>query len=194
MAHAERALTLPARSEDDPNPAVAAVLAKAKEQVGMIPNMYAGMANVPGLLETYLSGYEKFRGGSTLSAVEQEVVLLAISRANGCDYCVAAHSTLADMAKVPTEITDAIRDGKPLDDEGLDALVRFTTVLVETRGLPSAADLAGFVAAGYSEAAVLDIVLAIGVKTLSNYSNHLLHTPVDDLFAGRAWDESPVEG
>lgn len=188
MAQAERALTLPPRTEDDPDPAVAAVLATAKAKTGMIPNMYARMANVPGLLETYLSGYERFRRGSSFTRVEQEVVLLAISRTNGCTYCMAAHSTLADMARVPTEVTDAIRDGKPVPDDKLDALVRFTSTIVDTRGLPSAAALDDFTAAGYTETDVLQIVLAVSVKTISNYANHLFHTPVDAAFADRVWE------
>lgn len=189
MAQAERALTLPARTENDIDPAVAEVLATAKAQTGRIPNMYARMANVPGLLETYLAGYREFRTASDFSKVEQAVALLAISRANGCTYCMAAHSTLADMAKVPTEVTDAIRDGKPVPEAKLDALARFATTMVESRGLPPTAALDDFLAAGYSETDVLQIVLAIAVKTISNYSNHLFHTPVDEVFAGRTWQE-----
>jgi len=93
VAHAEHRLTLPVRTDSDADPAVAAVLAKAKAQVGRIPNMYARMANVPGLLETYLTGYDAFRSESGLSPAEQETILLAISRANDCGYCMAAHST-----------------------------------------------------------------------------------------------------
>ena len=64
MAHAEYQLTLPARTETDDEAGVAAVLGKAKAQIGMIPNMYGRMANVPGLLETYLTGYGAFRRDS----------------------------------------------------------------------------------------------------------------------------------
>jgi uncharacterized peroxidase-related enzyme len=189
MAHAERPLSLPARTLDDPDPAVAAVLAEAKAKSGMIPNMYARMANVPGLLETYLTGYAAFRSGSGFTAAEQETVLLTISRFNGCTYCVAAHSALADMNKVPAEVTDAIRDGKPIPDERLAALAAFTEVIVERRGLPSAAQVDDFLAAGFTETDILQIVLAVSVKTISNYTNHLFHTPVDPAFAHRAWQE-----
>jgi uncharacterized peroxidase-related enzyme len=188
MAHAEHRLGLPARTEDDPEPAVAAVLQKAKAGIGMIPNMYANMANVPGLLETYLTGYDAFRTGSAFTPTEQEVVLLAISRFNGCTYCVAAHSAGADRARVPAEITDALRAGQPLPDAKLDALATFTTAMVATRGLPRRDDVQAFLDAGYSEADILQILLALAVKTISNYSNHLFHTPVDAVFAHRAWE------
>ncbi|MEV6055848.1 carboxymuconolactone decarboxylase family protein [Streptomyces sp. NPDC052107] len=189
MAHAERPLSLPARTEADPDSAVAAALARAKAQTGMIPNMYARMANVPGLLDTYLSGYNAFRRNSGFTPAEQETVLLTISRVNGCTYCVAAHSALADMNKVPTEVTDALRDGKPLPDARLDALSEFTAVMVESRGLPTAAQVDAFLAAGYAETDILHVLLAVSVKTISNYTNHLFHTPVDEMFAHRAWEE-----
>ncbi|MFD0503443.1 carboxymuconolactone decarboxylase family protein [Streptomyces chiangmaiensis] len=189
MAHAERPLSLPARTLNDQDPAVAEVLAKAKAQTGMIPNMYARMANAPGLLETYLNGYNAFRSGSGFTPAEQETVLLTISRVNGCTYCVAAHSTLADMNKVPAEVTDAIRDGKPLPDARLDALSTFTAAMVEGRGLPTADQVDAFLAAGFAETDILQVVLAVSVKTISNYTNHLFHTPVDKMFADRAWQD-----
>lgn len=188
MAHSEYRLTLPARTETDDDPAVAAVLQKAKAKIGMIPNMYANMANVPGLLDMYLLGYDAFRAASGFDPVEQEVVFLAISRANGCSYCMAAHSVIADMSKVPAPIIDALRAGGPLPDPKLDALATFTRVMLETRGLPTGADVEGFLDAGYTETHVLQILLAIAVKTISNYSNHLFHTPVDKAFAHRTWE------
>jgi uncharacterized peroxidase-related enzyme len=188
MAQCEYRLNLPARTESDDDPAVAAVLQKAKAKMGMIPNMYANMANVPGLLETYLVGYDAFRAESGLDAAEQEVVLLAISRANGCTYCVAAHSAVADMAKIPPAVTEALRAGNALPDAKLDALATFTRAMLETRGLPARADIDAFFNAGYSDIHVLQILLAIAVKTISNYSNHLFHTEVDSAFAHRAWE------
>lgn len=167
------------------------VLDKALAQVGFIPNMYANMAHSPGLLNTYLEGYAAFRHGSGFTPTEQEVVFLVISRENGCEYCVSAHSFLADKASgVPAEVTDAIRDGQPIADQRLQALAEFTRVLVSSRGLPSAAQTDAFLTAGYSERQILEIVLAIAVKTLSNYSNHLFHTRLDDIFASRRWVDS----
>lgn len=187
MSQSEYQLSLPARTETDDDPAVAALLGKAKADIGMIPNMYANMANAPGLLDTYLSGYAAFRSESGLTAAEQETVFLTISRANGCAYCVTAHSAIADMTKVPTAVTDALRSGITLPDPKLDALATFILAMLDTRGLPSRAQVEAFLAAGYTEQHVLYVVLALAVKTISNYSNHLFHTPVDASFAGRTW-------
>lgn len=188
---AEYKLTLPAKTLDNADPKAKAVLEKAKAQAGFIPNMYTGMANSPGLLETYLDGYERFRKGSGFTPAEQEVVFLTISRGNGCDYCMAAHSMIADkMSKVPPRVTEALREGRQIPDPKLAALSAFTDTMLTSRGLPSKADVQAFLAAGYEERHVLEIILAIAVKTLSNYSNHLFHTPLDEMFAGRAWKKS----
>lgn len=120
--------------------------------------------------------------------MEQEVILLVISRGNTCDYCVAAHSFVADkMSKVPPEITDAIRDGRPIADAKIQALATFTKIMFDTRGRPSEASVQEFLAAGYREKNILGIILAIGLKTFSNYANHVFHTPVDGVFASRVW-------
>lgn len=188
---AEYKLSLPFQSLETADPNAKAVLEKAKAQLGFIPNMYAGMANASGLLDTYLDGYARFRKDSGFTPAEQEVVFLTISRANGCDYCVAAHSLIADqMSKVPLPVTDAIRDGRPIPDPKLAALSTFTDTMLRTRGLPANADVEAFLAVGYSERQVLEIILAIAVKTLSNYANHLLHTPLDAMFASRVWQRA----
>lgn len=187
---AEYKLTLEALAAGHAEPPARGRLEEARTSLGFVPNMYAVMANSPGLLDTYVHGYGRFREDSGFTPAEQEVVLLAISRENGCTYCVAAHSFLADtMSGVPVEVTDAIRDGAPIPDARLAALHDFTRTLVAKRGLPSRAEVEAFLATGYSERQILEILLAIAVKTLSNYANHLFHTPVDTVFAGRAWTD-----
>lgn len=186
----EHKLSLPLKTLETSTGAEKAALEKAKAQVGFIPNMYTGMANSPGLLNTYLDGYTAFRRDSGFDGVEQEVVFLTISKVNGCAYCMAAHSFIADMkSKAPVEVTDAIRDGGEIADGKLAALSAFTEIMVEKRGLPSKDDVRAFIAAGYTERHILEIVLAIAVKTISNYSNHLFHTSVDEVFAARTWQD-----
>jgi len=176
------------RNSEDPNPAVSAPLKAAQAGMGMVPNMYAAMVNLPALLDTYNHGYAKFRAEAGFTPVEQEVVFLAISRFNGCHYCVAAHSFVGDMmSKVPTEVTDAIRDGHPVPDAKLEALRAFAHQMTESRGNPSPEQAKVFLAAGYTNEHILGIILAISVKVISNYTNHLFHTELDPGFAARAW-------
>ena len=161
-------------------------------RLGLVPNMYAGLANAPVLLQTYVEGYDRFRSESGFTPAEQEVVFLSISRENGCDFCVAAHSYIADRkSKVPRAVTDAIWDGAVVPDAQLAALHQFTTELVRTRGRPSEASAAQFLAVGYSTVQILYLLLAISTKTISNYSNRLLETPLDAMFASRVFHRDP---
>jgi len=164
------------------------LLEHAKAKLGFVPIMYEGMAKAPGVLDTYLHGYDLFRQDSGFSPAEQEVVFLTVSRLNGCSYCMAAHSMLADkVSRVPADVIEAIRSDRPIPDQRLAALNRFTAVIFETRGMPSADDVTAFLDGGFEEQQILQIVLALAVKTLSNYSNHLNHPEIDDVFAAYAW-------
>ena len=181
-------LSLPAVDVSTASDAARPLLERAQRESRMIPNMYARMANAPALLATYQDGYARFRAESGFTPAEQEVVFLSISRENECEYCVAAHSFVADvMSGVPQAVTDAIRDDAEIPDGKLAVLSRFSRQLVATRGRPSQAEAQAFLGAGYSEAQILYLVLAVAVKTLSNYSNHLFETPVDAVFKAREW-------
>jgi uncharacterized peroxidase-related enzyme len=175
---------------DNANEAQKPQLEKSLKETGMIPNMYANMVNSPGLMEMYSIGYDRFRKNSGFSPIEQEVVFVTISVANACEYCAAAHSFIADnMSKVPKKVTDAIRNGEEVPDAKLKALSEFTKVMFEKRGSPSEEDVKAFLEAGYKEKQILEIILALAVKTLSNYSNHIFHTPVDEAFSSRKWSK-----
>lgn len=163
------------------------VLDRAVKAVGFLPNMYANMVNAPAVLSTYLHGYGLFRSESGLKPAEQEVVLLAVSQVNGCNYCTAAHSMIADKKSgVPADVLAAIRQGHSIPDARLAALHALTVAMVTTQGRPPADVLKAFFAAGFEERHVLYIILALAVKTLSNYSNHAFATPVDPVFAAYA--------
>jgi uncharacterized peroxidase-related enzyme len=171
-------------------PEAADLLERSRKALGAVPTMYTAMANSPGLLATYLDGYRRFRSGSGFTPAEQEVVFLTVSRFNSCEYCIAAHSHIGDQfSGTPRHVIDAIRDDEPITDPKLAALAEFTRVMLLTAGRPSEGDVAAFRAAGYSERQVLEVVLAVAVKTISNWTNHLFATPVDDTFAARAWTD-----
>jgi uncharacterized peroxidase-related enzyme len=180
--------TLPQLAPENADPKARELLERAKKQLGMIPNMYAAMANAPEALDTYLYGYERFRKESGFTPAEQEVVFLTISYENGCEYCMAAHSAIADTRSgVPRAVTEAIRAGTEIGDPRLRALSEFTRALLNKRGRPDQGDVDSFLAAGFSEKQVLDIVLALAVKTISNYTNHIFDTAVDAPFKAREW-------
>jgi uncharacterized peroxidase-related enzyme len=185
-------LKLTTKTLESVDPKAKPVLEQVKTSMGMIPNMYGDMANLPAMLQTYAQGYSLFRAESGFSPAEQEVVFLTISRENECHYCMAAHSFVADnVSKVPLQVTNAIRDDESIADNKLANLSAFTRTMFVTRGHPSKADVANFLQAGYSEINILSIVLALAVKTISNYSNHVFDTSLDSAFTGRTW-ERPI--
>lgn len=184
-------ISLGAVTIENGNTRARALLEEVEKKSARVPNMYKNMANLPALLETYNKGYNLFRQEGGFTPEEQEVILLTISRENGCEYCMAAHSFLADKASnVPEEITEAIRNNTEIADKKLRALSVFTRIMVNKRGRPDAKDAERFLVAGYAEKQILSIILAISVKILSNYSNHIFRTEVDSLFVSRKWNRS----
>ena len=182
--------TLPFLNVTDAQPEARELLETAQKKTGFIPNMYKAMANSSGLLNTYMQGYVAFREKSGFSPTEQEVIFLTISQSNGCEYCMAAHSFLAEAASgVPADVTRAIRDDKQIPESKLSALSIFTSVMVTKHGLPSKTDVEQFLKAGYQEKAILEIIHAIAVKTISNYTNHIFHTDVDEVFSKHLWTD-----
>jgi len=164
------------------------ILDNAKNNLGFVPAMYVKMGANTALLDAYTYSYNSFRANAGFSPVEQEVIFLSVAYENNCEYCMGAHSFIADkMSKVPVEVTDAIREGKQIPDVKLAALSKLTRSLTVNRGNVSQAEVDAFLAAGYSEVQVLGIIAGIAVKTMSNYSNHNTHPEIDAAFAGRAW-------
>lgn len=161
-------------------------LSSAKKAFGFVPNLLGTMAEAPALLKAYLAVGALF-DETSLSSTERQVVMLATSYENGCEYCVSAHTAISAMQKVPEAVVQAIRGGTPVPDPKLEALRRLTVSVVTTHGWPGEAELAAFHAAGYRSAQVLEVILGVGFKTLSNYVNHIAETPLDDAFAGTAW-------
>jgi uncharacterized peroxidase-related enzyme len=158
-------------------------LAQARKQFGMVPNLLGVMAESPATLRGYLAAATAF-GGSSLSPIDQHVVLQTVNAVNACHYCQAAHSAAALKAlKVTPAMDAALRTTRPLDDPRLEALRAFTRKVVGERGWVKEADVRAFLDAGFTKAQVLEVVLAVGTKTISNYINHIAATPLDAAYA-----------
>ncbi len=179
----------PAPTLDNASSDARPLLESAKKALGFVPEMYRHMAKASGVLSTYMHGYEQFRENSGFEPAEQEVVLLTISRDNGCGYCMGAHSMLADkVSGVPADTLKTLREGGEIPDQRLAALSRFTRIMFETRGRPGNDETRAFFDAGFEENHLMDIVLALAVKTLSNYSNHINQPELDEAFASHKWE------
>ena len=164
----------------------AELLANAEKAFGFIPNLLGILAESPAALNGYLSAGQIF-DQSSFSPTERQVVILSASRFNNCRYCVAAHSVIANLQQVPADVVEAIRNDEPIADSRLEALRLFTTSIVENRGWVSEADTEAFLAAGFTKAQLIEVILGVSFKTLSNYINHIADTPLDEAFAPQKW-------
>lgn len=162
------------------------LLEHSKKSYGIIPNLHAVMAESPEHLDAYKKLHDLFEHTS-LSAVERNVVWLTINVEHGCHYCVPAHTWIAKVQGLDDATIAALREDRPLPDARLETLRQFTLQLVRQRGNVSHADVQAFLTAGFTQRNVLDIVLGIAQKVMSNYVNHLAETPVDAPFAAHAW-------
>lgn len=106
-----------------------------------------------------------------------------------CHYCVPAHTGIAHSMKVAPALTEALRNDEAMPTEKLQALKDFTLAVVRERGNVSETELAAFFAAGYGQQQVLEVILGLSQKVISNYVNHVAHTPVDKVFEKFAWSK-----
>lgn len=179
-------MTFIVHTPDSAPVASAELMMAAKKKFGFIPNLLGVMAEAPALLKAYMT-----LGGifdeSSLNATEKQVVLMTVNEFNGCTYCMAAHSAIAGMQGVPGDVIQALRHNTPIPDGKLEALRRLARDIVETRGYPSGGVVKSFLDAGYGQAQILEVILGVGFKTLSNYTNHIAETPLDKAFEAMAW-------
>lgn len=157
----------------------AEVFAQIRQAAGKVPNTFAAIGALnPEALKAVLAADAVLAAG-TLSAADRETIKLVVSETVGCDYCVAAHSLLAKLAGVPPEAAQQIRAGRPSGDPRRDALAQFVRTLQQTSGTISDEAYAAIRAAGYSEAQLVDIALAITTTVFTNVFNRINDTAID---------------
>lgn len=167
-------INIPTREEVSPNNQ--AIFDNLQNSLGFVPNLYATYAHSETALENYLN----FANAKTsLSAKEKEVVNLVVSEVNSCIYCLSAHTAIGKM----NGFTDAqileIRSGNASFDNKLDALAKLVKNATENRGNTNQIILDNFFNAGYSKGNLIDVLVLVGEKTISNYIHNTTQVPVD---------------
>lgn len=165
------------------------LLEKSLKSFGMIPNLHGVLAEAPGLLEGYQMLHKLFQD-SSFNNDELTVVWQTINVEHECHYCVPAHTGIAHMMKVDAALTEALRNGTAMPTEKLQVLHDTTLYMVRNRGHLTDAEVEAFYAAGYTQRQLLEIVLGLSQKVMSNYINHLAKIPVDKSFEKFAWRKS----
>lgn len=167
------------------------ILKDAQQRIGFVPNLYATMAEAPPLLQAY-TNMTNLLNQTSLSSDERNLLWLVISRHNGCSYCVAAHSALATMAKVPDADIKAARSGGVFGSPKLEALRTFAETMIDDRGWVSKDSVQAFINAGFTRTNALEVVAFIAHKTMSNFVNHMSNTPLDEAFERYSLGSSDV--
>lgn len=157
--------------------ATAATLQAVKASIGMVPNLYATLAHAPAALGALLQINEAI-GGGRLNAREREIVALATSQANGCGYCLSAHTLLGKNAGLSLEQTHAARAGRGSHPRET-AIAAFAKAVVDARGHVDAAALDGYRNAGLTDGDLLEVVANVAATTLTNYTNNVARTEID---------------
>ncbi len=174
MITTETQFKVPTRAEVSENNQ--AIFDSLEQKVGFLPNLYAFY----GKNETALGDYLAFDGRkSGLKAKEKEVINLVTSQINGCLYCQSAHTAIGKMNGFSDQEILELRGGSAGFDTKLDALVKFTASVVKNAGKASPELTAAFFDAGYTEAQMIDVVLAVASKTASNYLHNLTQFDID---------------
>lgn len=147
-----------------------------EKATGRVPNLFAVYAHSKNALGTYLN---LSNAKTSLRAKEKEVVNLIVSEVNGCAYCLAAHTALSKAQGFSDEQILEIRRGSILFDEKLDALVKLAKGVAENKGHADPIVIQNFYAAGYDEGSLIDVVMVVGDKTITNYIYALTDIPID---------------
>lgn len=164
----------------------AAILDNIEGAWSFIPNLHAILAESPAALEGYSALFAQFEK-SSFSAIERQVVYLSVIFENECTYCMAGHTMMAKACGLDEESLDALREGRPLTDPRLQALRHFTQRMVVRRGWLEDGELESFLEAGFTRQQVLEVILAVSTKILSNYVNHVACTPIDAVNEPGRW-------
>jgi uncharacterized peroxidase-related enzyme len=153
-----------------------AIFDNLEKAVGFVPNLFATYAHSENALENYLN---LSNAKTSLNAKQKEVVNLAVSEVNACVYCLSAHTAVGKM----NGFTDAeileLRDGKASFDSKLNALAGLAKNLTETRGAANDAVVENFFSEGWTKENLIDTIVLVGDKTISNYLHKTTKVPVD---------------
>lgn len=168
--------TFPILKKEDVSEANKEIFNNLEKGLGFVPNIYAAMAHSDNDLKDYL----QFSNAKTsLTAIEKEVVDLAISQVNGCRYCKSAHTAISKMKGLNDNPILELRHGKASWDKKLNALSKVSKEIAINRGKLSNTSLNAFYDAGYTKENLVDLVIAVGIITVTNTFHNLTDVEID---------------
>jgi len=162
-------------------------VSKAIANNGYLPNLIAALANAPVAVETYFTVSE-INSRAGLSLAEREAVQITAAAVHACGFCVAGHTAIAyKKAKLDEDAVNALRALRPVADSRLQAVAVFTRAVIRSRGAVTDAEFEAFVAAGFSQANALEVVLGVSLATLCNFGNNLAQVTLNPEMKAYEW-------
>jgi len=168
--------TINVPTRDEVSPANQAIFDKLKSSLGTVPNLYATLAHSEHALGSYLA-FQNAK--SSITGKAREIVNLVVSQVNDCEYCLAAHTMIGKMNGFTDEQILEIRSGRASFDAKFDALARLVKNITINRGHADQALVDAFFAAGWTKGNLVDVIVVIGDKTVTNYLHGTTRVPVD---------------
>jgi uncharacterized peroxidase-related enzyme len=162
------------------------ILAEIEGMAGFVPNVFGLIANSPNALAA-LHAMNGFFKGSSFTPQEQEIIALATSVENRCSYCVAGHTTFAHALCVDPSVIEDVREARETTDNKAESLRLFVTRVVREKGAVSKQEVASFVAQGYTESQIFELLIGVATKMVTNFASKLANIPIDAAFAENAW-------
>ena len=163
------------------------LIERSMRSYGFLPKLHAILAESPATYKAYLDTFELFENGTTLSPLERQIVFQISNYENNCSYCMPGHTFLMKLAKMPDPVIEALREGNPLEDKRLEALRLYTQRLLRQKGHLSESEINEFFDAGYTRRQSLEVLVGLASKLLSNFTNALARTELDDPVKKYAW-------
>lgn len=163
------------------------LFAKSQAVYGFHPMLHQVMAEAPATYAAYLWLMDQFQGKTSLSPLEQQIVFMTANYENRCHYCTAGHTYLMTALKMPAAYIEALREGHALPDAKHQALRSFAKELIDHRGHIGDERLQAFLDAGYSRRQALEVLVGLSAKLISNFTNALAHTRLDEAIESLAW-------
>ncbi len=163
-----------------------AALREVQRQRGHVPQLHGVLAQSESALRGYME-LGALLSKASLTALERQVVMLQANHFRQAPYCMAGHTAIAEALGMPLDWIHALRNGMPVPDPRTEALRQFTLALLQERGEVSEAQWAHFIAAGYGREQALEVILALALKTLSNFASRMAALTPDSGMSPMAW-------
>ncbi len=143
-----------------------------QEKAKFIPNVFLVLAHRPNEFRAFFDYYDAiiYRKDSGLTPAEKEMMIVATSARNGCQYCVIAHGALLRIYSKQPLLADQIAINylhAPISSRQK-AMLAFALKLSRTPELIDESDYTKLKEFGLDDEDILDITSIVGLFGLSN--------------------------